>query len=43
MDTIIDTKFWDKVETDWVLKIMSLEKTSCVNGINVIQDAISKY
>ena len=43
MDTIIDTKFWDKVETDWVLKIMSLEKTSWLNGINVIQDAISKY
>lgn len=43
MDTIIDTKFWDKVETDWVLKIMSLEKTVGVNGISVIQDAISKY
>lgn len=43
MDTIIDTKFWDKVETDWVLKIMSLEKTSCVNDIRVIQQAISKY
>ena len=43
MDTIIDTKFWDKVETDWVLKIMSLEKTSWLNGINVIKDAISKY
>ena len=43
MDTIIDTKFWDKVETDWVLKIMSLEKTSWINGINVIQEAISKY
>ena len=43
MDTIIDTKFWDKVETDWVLKIMSLEKTSWLNGINVIQEAISKY
>ena len=44
MDTIIDTKFWDKVETDWVLKIMSLEKTSWLNGgISVIKDAISKY
>lgn len=44
MDTIIDTKFWDKVETDWVTKIMSLEKTSWLNGgINVIQSAISKY
>ena len=44
MDTIIDTKFWDKVETDWVLKIMSLEKTSWINGgISVIQEAISKY
>ena len=45
MDTIIDTKFWDKVETDWVLKIMSLEKTSWLNGngISVIQEAISKY
>ena len=44
MDTIIDTKFWDKVETDWVLKIMSLEKTSWLNGgINVIKEAISKY
>ena len=43
MDTIIDTMFWDKVETDWVLKIMSLEKTVGVNDINVIQDAISKY
>ena len=43
MDTIIDTKFWDKVETDWVTKIMSLEKTFGVNDINVIQDAISKY
>lgn len=43
MDTIIDTKFWDKVETDWVLKIMVLEKTVGVNDINVIQDAISKY
>ena len=37
MDTIIDTKFWDKVETDWVLKIMSLEKTSGLNDIMVIQ------
>ena len=37
MDTIIDTKFWDKVETDWVLKIMSLEKTYCINDIRVIQ------
>lgn len=43
MDTIIDTKFWDKVETDWVLKIMSLEKTVGVNDISVIQEAISKY
>lgn len=44
MDTIIDAKFWDKVETDWVLKIMSLEKTSWLNGnISVIQEAISKY
>ena len=43
MDTIIDTKFWDKVETDWVLKIMQLEKTSWLNGISVIQEAISKY
>ena len=44
MDTIIDTKFWDKVETDWVLKIMSLEKTSWLNGsISVIKEAISKY
>ena len=43
MDTIIDTKFWDKVETDWVLKIMSLEKTSWINDISVIQEAISKY
>ena len=43
MDTIIDTKFWDKVETDWVLKIMQIEKTSWLNGINVIQEAISKY
>ena len=43
MDTIIDTKFWDKVETDWVLKIMSLEKTSGLNDIMVIQQAISKY
>ena len=43
MDTIIDTKFWDKVETVWVFKIMSLEKTVGVNGISVIQDAISKY
>ena len=43
MDTIIDTQFWDKVETDWVTKIMSLEKTSWINGINVIQEALSKY
>lgn len=43
MDTIIDTKFWDKVETDWVLKIMSLEKTRGLNDIRVIQQAISKY
>lgn len=43
MDTIIDTKFWDKVETDWVLKIMSLEKTVGVNDIRVVHQSISKY
>lgn len=43
MDAIIDTKFWDKVETDWVTKIMSLEKTFGVNDIRSVHQAISKY